>query len=634
MKTPLGPEYNRFIPDPQDRFTVQEAVEQVNKMLENAKITIPAYPGMKDASGQALQPGSLVEVPAHCGMVIDLTNSRRYYHLDTWRTLGIRHVKIPNRGRGEVPAPEAVNDFVYEVATYLQSSPAGYVMVHCTHGFNRTGFMIVSYLMRMLADQKTTLEQSLYHFSRVRPPGIYKNYYIGYLFRYYHQKPLRELPKVPMPEWKAGDSPDHDEIEHDLSVLQGAEGVDICHDDIVGEAVSPTEASWVIFQLQSYLMGMDELRPGLFPGSQPVSLSRSNMHLLKERKYWVTWKADGTRYLVLVHRMGTYLIDRSNRVTRVQMRWPAPIPIDPATKQPLEDAHSVPTFHNGVILDGEMVVDQIPNSQTRVRRFMIFDLMALNGEPLIHLPFGKRWELIDTYIEKPRRREAEAIARGKLNIGYQYNEESFRVRRKGFWPLNIAKTLLENFIPHQVAHEADGLIFQPYDDSYKPLTCQEILKWKFAHLNSVDFKLRLERAPENGAGSGKSDGPGSNGIPAVRPVLQLLKPLSKGMWHIEDVEKLFPPGREAGADSRNPPGTIVFPDGLSSEDYEDQIIECAWDTQQHAWKFMRERRDKSVPNADHVCLKVWDSICDDIKEKELLDFVDEAVKFEERRHAP
>ena len=31
---------------------------------------------------------------------------------------------------------------------------------------------------------------------------------------------------------------------------------------------------------------------------------------------------------------------------------------------------------------------------------------------------------------------------------------------------------------------------QPYDDPYKPHTCEELLKWKFAHMNSVDFKLK------------------------------------------------------------------------------------------------------------------------------------------------
>ena len=54
---------------------------------------------------------------------------------------------------------------------------------------------------------------------------------------------------------------------------------------------------------------MQELLPEkfgrvFFPGSQPVSLARSNMGLLNERRYWVTWKADGTRYMLLLCRWG------------------------------------------------------------------------------------------------------------------------------------------------------------------------------------------------------------------------------------------------------------------------------------------------------------------------------------------
>ena len=36
----------------------------------------------------------------------------------------------------------------------------------------------------------------------------------------------------------------------------------------------------------------------------------------------VTWKADGTRYLMVLCEWGTYLIDRSFSVRRVQMRFP------------------------------------------------------------------------------------------------------------------------------------------------------------------------------------------------------------------------------------------------------------------------------------------------------------------------
>ena len=57
-----------------------------------------------------------------------------------------------------------------------------------------------------------------------------------------------------------------------------------------------------------------------FPGSQPVSLDRQNLGLLRQERYAVTWKADGTRYMLLIQRWGTYLVDRSFKVRRVQVR--------------------------------------------------------------------------------------------------------------------------------------------------------------------------------------------------------------------------------------------------------------------------------------------------------------------------
>ena len=43
------------------------------------------------------------------------------------------------RGRGAVPEPEAVNHIAWLVLNYMKRVPDRYIVVHCTHGFNRTG---------------------------------------------------------------------------------------------------------------------------------------------------------------------------------------------------------------------------------------------------------------------------------------------------------------------------------------------------------------------------------------------------------------------------------------------------------------------------------------------------------------
>ena len=49
------------------------------------------------------------------------------------------------------------------------------IVVHCTHGFNRTGFMICSFMVLVW---DWSIEASLECFTKVRPPGIYKEDYI------------------------------------------------------------------------------------------------------------------------------------------------------------------------------------------------------------------------------------------------------------------------------------------------------------------------------------------------------------------------------------------------------------------------------------------------------------------------
>ena len=56
-----------------------------------------------------------------------------------------------------------------------------------------------------------------------------------------------------------------------------------------------------------------------FPGAQPVSMAYNNYTFLAERKYMVSWKADGTRYLMYINgRDMVFMIDRDNSVFRVR----------------------------------------------------------------------------------------------------------------------------------------------------------------------------------------------------------------------------------------------------------------------------------------------------------------------------
>ena len=153
------------------------------------------------------------------------------------------------------------------------------------------------------------------------------------------------------------------------------------HDDVVGEEVSQAEAVAVQAEIMMGILGPEcegsELR---FPGSQPVSLAASNMGLLAKHKYMVTWKADGTRYMLLLSPMGTYLVDRSFAVRRLQMRWPTAAP-----QSPLHYNAGQP--HCSTLMDGEMVVDEDKVTHRQTRRYLAYDIMLLNGRTLRYEEF-------------------------------------------------------------------------------------------------------------------------------------------------------------------------------------------------------------------------------------------------------
>ncbi|KAL3683404.1 hypothetical protein R1sor_001426 [Riccia sorocarpa] len=516
-------------------------------------------------------------------LVIDLTNTSRYYSPQEWLKGGVKHIKVPCRGRDEVPEPEAVNQFVYEVIRFqhtmlARQSGRKYILVHCTHGHNRTGFMFVHYMMRT---QYTTVEQCLRTFAEARPPGIYKQDYIESLYTFYNERRPEPLVCPNTPDWKRptevdlngeakGDDDDDDDDGVILAALQEDAIVGpltMTNDDVLGDGISEEQQ----LEMQRYICSSLDLPAQhhhnlKFPGSQPVSLDRKNLQLLRQRYYYATWKADGTRYMLFLTRDGCYLIDRNFRFRRVQLRFPT-----------RANSEKRPDFHHLTLLDGEMVIDTVPGSNVQSRRYLAYDLMILNSKPLVKDLFGDRWRQIKDEVVDPRSREKQ-----HGGLVYQYEMEKFSVRRKDFWMLSTTEKLLVDFIP-KLPHESDGLIFQGWDDLYVCRTHEGLLKWKYARMNSVDFLLQVSPGGQNS--------------------LYLM---------------------ERGGKMRQLEGAnVTFPEEQDMSLLVGKIIECSWNPEENQWEFMRIRKDKETPNAWHVYEKVMASIHDKITEDVLLEEIRE-----------
>lgn len=518
-------------------------------------------------------------------MVIDLTNSSRYYNVIDWKKEGIKHVKIACKGRDSVPENEAVNQFVYEVSQFVarRRNPKEHILVHCTHGHNRTGYMIVHYLMRT---SSMSVTQAIQSFAHARPPGIYKPDYIDALYNFYHEKKPDMVVCPPTPEWKRssdldlnGDAvPDDDDDDGD-SVAPPDEShktqTKLSNDDILGDEI-PTDQEIILRQFcyQTLKLPLTQIRGHLqFPGSHPVSLDRENLQLLRQRYYYATWKADGTRYMMLITMDGCYLIDRHFSFRRVQMRFPCRLTTN-------EKGVPERKYHHFTLLDGEMVIDTLPLTDKQERRFLVYDMMAINQVSLVERPFYERWKMIYEEVIGPRNSERESMCQTPY---YRYELEPFRVRRKDFWLLSTVTKIFQELFPN-LTHKADGLIFQGWDDPYVPRTHEGLLKWKFPEMNSVDFLFEMVDSR------------------------QLLY--------------LFERGKKRLLDNR-----VVFPEGTEPSAYSGKIIECAWDSEKDAWIYKKVRVDKGTPNEFNTYRKVMRSIKDNITEDVVLAEIQEIIRL-------
>jgi len=76
--------------------------------------------------------------------IIDLTATTKYYQPIECEALGIKHKKILVPGT-VVPPKQSVEQFFSAVEEFKDED--GLIGVHCTHGLNRSGYMICRYMI-------------------------------------------------------------------------------------------------------------------------------------------------------------------------------------------------------------------------------------------------------------------------------------------------------------------------------------------------------------------------------------------------------------------------------------------------------------------------------------------------------
>jgi len=357
-----------------------------------------------------------------------------------------------------------------------------------------------------------------------------------------------------------------------------------------------------------------------FPGSQPVSFARKHLKALRDEDYYLCEKTDGIRCLLyLTFRIETdpqtgadvqketaFLIDRKNDYYFInEEAFHFPLPDGPPD-----------SYHVGTIADGELVLDTEDDGR-RVRRFMVFDCLAIDGESIANRSFDVRLGKFVGRVIKPYNALLD-----------QYPEERqyqpFEVVKKDMQKSYGTEMLFKDVIP-KLKHGNDGLVFTRVYSDYVSGTDQNIIKWKPPHENTIDFRLQMGLFPPLEDSEEQDDIP-PEGIDGhdyepdydACPSMTLL--VFHGNGRNEHFADLYVTDREWNMMKS------------MNQMLDGRIIECYKDSQQR-WRFKTEkdgtprfRDDKREANHISTVRSVLESIEDAVSEKQLVDNAKEVAR--------
>ncbi|KAF9356747.1 hypothetical protein BGX34_009781 [Mortierella sp. NVP85] len=121
------------------------------------------------------------------GIIVDISLKEPPYRASDFEATSITHTKLPSVSKIP-PSREDVERFIAHCKACWEKKPGVDIAVHCHYGFNRTGFMLCSYLIQ---EQNYSVAEALQHFEQARPPrGIRHDHFKGELYLRY-EPPLQ-----------------------------------------------------------------------------------------------------------------------------------------------------------------------------------------------------------------------------------------------------------------------------------------------------------------------------------------------------------------------------------------------------------------------------------------------------------
>lgn len=190
--------------------------------------------------------------------------------------------------------------------------------------------------------------------------------------------------------------------------------------------------------------------PKFMPVTNPCSIMRSQIRILRMEEYVVGVKNDGVRLNLLLgctdELYYSFFINRKFEMFHIEMM------------------HTPEDLYNGSLFDGELTVDDNGNSV-----YVIFDVIAIRGFSFTQQPHNIRMRALEE------------------NMPFlQIKRPNIHSTQKQWYPLKMARELL-------ATQNIDGLIFVPTKSPIIPGAQCDLFKWKPGNLNSIDLIFNDER---------------------------------------------------------------------------------------------------------------------------------------------
>lgn len=216
------------------------------------------------------------------------------------------------------------------------------------------------------------------------------------------------------------------------------------------------------------------------------TLQRSNEPQIVEHSYFVCERSVGIRYLALLVQGRCYLISPNYDMREVALFSP----VRPDRLQPGMDRSTV-VPHQWTILDGLLVCDK--DGAKSVLTLLLYDILALNGSPVMASKLQDRLKLIQNDVIGPRKTVAPPKGQPA---------DPFQLVLQAMYPANRVSHVIRTIIPRVAqTRQSAGLVFTPVLMPYTPGYAKGLFQWSPTAQLHADFQLGVEwrgRPPKPG----------------------------------------------------------------------------------------------------------------------------------------